>query len=547
MSETYKFSVDALTSQERTDRFKNLVRETCGIERVDVNLEKRLARIVSPSLLDIASIKKLLAGHGFHLAEIPQSVSQPMPPIVSVSPEQPGELTVCVAGMTCRSCELTIERKWKKLDGVKKVAADASTGKIRLVCSRTPKLDELQSVLGDDKYRVMPGDTPAAMLNTQRPTFMQLVGLFGLVLFFGWIAEKAGLLQTNISIGQGIGLGSVFLIGLLAASSSCIAVSGGLLLSSAAKFRERYGGSTPLSRMRPVFMFVAGRLTTYAVLGGVIGLIGSALSPSPTVTGSITVLAALYMLVMGLDMLHIAPSWLKRLLPRMPKALAHRAMDQEKKDHTLAPFFLGGATFFLPCGFTQALQLYALTTGSVLTSASLLFFFALGTAPALLALGWASGSLKGKVGHYFFRFSGALVVVLGLWNIQNGLTIAGYPLSLPKFEVSAAAAEPTGSGSDVQDPNVQFDGTMQVIAMSVYGLAPYYKPSDTYTVKAGIPVRMEISGLGTGCRSVFQIPKLGVKTFLEGSPTVVEFTAEKPGSYTFSCSMGMFRGTLNVI
>ncbi len=258
-------------------------------------------------------------------------------------------------------------------------------------------------------------------------------------------------------------------------------------------------------------------------------------------TGFITILAAVYMLVMGLDMLHLAPAWLKGILPKAPKALAHRAMNTEEHDHPATPALLGAATFFLPCGFTQALQLYALTTGSFFASGSLLFAFALGTAPALLALGWASGSIKGKAGAWFFKFSGALVIVLGLWNIQNGLTVAGYAVSLPRF-ASATNAPAIGA-----DPNVVFDGTQQIISMSLSGQSPYYTPSDTYTVRAGVPVKMVINGRGSGCRTIFQIPKLGVSTALSNSVNTIEFTPQNPGAYTFSCSMGMYRGTLNVI
>ena len=33
-------------------------------------------------------------------------------------------------------------------------------------------------------------------------------------------------------------------------------------------------------------------------------------------------------------------------------------------NHTLTPLLVGVVTFFLPCGFTQAMQIYAVSTGS---------------------------------------------------------------------------------------------------------------------------------------------------------------------------------------
>lgn len=391
-----------------------------------------------------------------------------------------------------------------------------------------------------------------AVPGSRRPSVFQLVVLFGVVLYVGYILSMFGLLRPEVAMGGTLGLSAVFLLGLVAASSSCVAVSGGLLLSSAAAFHQRYarmGPIGPMARMKPVLLFVGGRLASYGLLGGAIGLVGKTLVPSPTVLGLITLVAALYMLVMGLNMLSITPRWLKAITPSIPKSISKKILGAENKEGPLVPLLLGGATFFLPCGFTQALQLYALTTGSFTLSALMLLVFALGTAPSLLALGWASSSLKGATGEWFFRFAGALVVVLGVWNVSNAATIAGFSFKLPTIELSAVAAEDGTIGTDAtnDDPNVKLVDGVQLIKMKITGRDPYYLPSDNFTVKAGVPVRLEIEGQGTGCRSVFQIPKYKVSVPLIDPVNVVEFTPNQTGQAVFSCSMGMFRGRLNVI
>ncbi len=521
-----------------------------GVSRVDVNEIKGLARLVTSEPITMVALREKCAAHGLRIEEwAPAVLTHREPPGVRT----PSNITkVQIDGMTCRSCEITIERQFKKIAGVKKVEVDATRGTARIVTEggAPPKLEELQTVIGNTKYLIRDltsskREVAVAEVEKKRPSFWQIIGLFTLVLIIGAIVSRLGLLQPQTALGSSVSFAAAFLIGLVAASSSCVAVTGGLLLSTTARFRERYGNLSPLRRMQPVFLFVAGRVASYGILGGVIGAIGKALAPSPFVLGAITIAAALVMLVMGLDMLHLAPGWLKRLLPRMPKMLAHRVMDQEGKTHPATPLLLGAGTFFLPCGFTQALQLYGLATGSAFASGSVLFAFALGTTPALLALGLASSSLKGAFGRFFFRFSGALVVVLGFWNIQNGLAITGHPLSLPRF-LLARAVEPV-STANAADPNVTLDGNTQVINLTLLANPPFYSPSNEFTVQSGKPVRMEISGYGTGCRSVFQIPQLGVQQFLDQAENVVEFTPAKPGKYTFSCSMGMFRGSLDVL
>ena len=465
-------------------------------------------------------------------------------------------IKICVDGMTCHSCEITVERKLRDVAGVKKVDVNSATGTARIICHDgcTVDLQKLQAAIAGEKYTVRDLAAKSAEqnqqnLNQQRPSFLRLLGLFALVLLISSLFDKLGIFGQQTGVTQSMTLAAAIILGLVAGTSSCLAVSGGLLLSSAGKFNERYHGASKSERMRPVFLFVAGRIFSYGFLGGLIGLLGTAFTFSPFTTGMITAVAALYMLIMGLNMLKISPKWLNACLPRMPKILSHRIADAEGKEHWSAPFLLGAATFFLPCGFTQALQVYALTTGSFFGSAAILAGFAIGTAPALLALGWASSSLKGKFGKLFFQFSGALVIVLGLWNMQNGLTLAGYPISLPQFKLESAVSAETDTKQDTDktDPNVKLEGETQVIRMKLINNRPYYSPSDTFTVKAGLPVRMEIIGQGYGCRSALQIPKLKVGTYLDQDINILEFTPDKPGQYSFSCSMGMYRGTLNVV
>lgn len=532
LSHRYTFGVDALNNASRVEQIRDLLRKqlehVAGGQKIETDTKNRILTILSSEPMDFTSIKTSLQPYGFHFRELKENF-------------ECQTSKVCVDGMTCHSCEVIIERKWKKLDGVKYVEVHAASGKAKITYEGVaPSIAQLQNALGEGKYIV---SLNGSSQKTTRPSFWQLIGLFALVLLLGKILSGFGLLKESFAVGAGMGLGAIFVVGLVAASSSCIAVSGGLLLSSAAKFNERYGSASPMGRMRPVLLFVLGRVLGYGILGGLLGVIGRALTPSPLVTAFIAILAAVYMFVMGLDMLQIAPAWLKRLMPKMPKSLSHRVMDAEGKEHPFMPLGLGAATFFLPCGFTQALQLYALTTGNFTTAALSLAVFALGTAPALLALGWASSSLKGKVGRFFFKFSGALVVVLGLWNIQNGLAIAGYPISWPSFSISAPSTQ--AAGTAVPSNVAPIVNGKQIMKMNV---SSGYQPNH-FTVRAGTPVRWEIdASSGGGCASVLVSRQLGIQKLLDQSPNnVIEFTPTQTGEIAFSCSMGMYRGGITVL
>ena len=457
-----------------------------------------------------------------------------------------GTLKVAIDGMTCRSCELTVERRLRKIPGVRKVAVDLASGSAVIAADAGSEvdLDKLRAALKGEKYQISPWSAAgrSAADDGERAGFWELAAYFALAAVVAWILSRSRLSTGNWTSESG-GFWAAALVGLVAGASSCMAVSGGLLLSSVSRFNQRYASSSTAGRLRPVLLFVVGRVVSYGAFGALIGFIGQALVPSVTATGILMMLAAAFMLIMGLDMLKLAPRWLKRLLPSTPKSVAHKVMDIETRDFWLAPFLLGAATFFIPCGFTQAFQVYALSTHSVEAGAAVLAGFAVGTAPALAALGLASGLLKGQAGRMFLRFAGALVVILGLMNLQNGIILTGFSWSLP----DVTGAKPAALNRPADDGLPAVVNGKQVIKMTFGGGQAAYDP-DTFTVKAGVPVRWEIDQkTSSGCLAYVVSSKLGVSSRLEQGANVVEFTPNVPGSYTFSCSMGMYRGTINVV
>src|SRR5262249_62241598 len=140
--------------------------------------------------------------------------------------------------------------------------------------------------------------------------------------------------------------------------------------------------------------------------------------------GVLTILASLGMIRLGLQMLKLLPA-LTRFMPTMPKAFSHYIHDQAERDARGGAFVFGAATFFLPCGFTQALQLYVLAKGSFATGALTMLAFSLGTLPALLSLSAISSFATGSFQRHFLKFAGAAVVILGVADIQYGLVLTG--------------------------------------------------------------------------------------------------------------------------
>ena len=235
-------------------------------------------------------------------------------------------------------------------------------------------------LLSDTHYEVVDGqnnrETPFDWLHLMKIAIVLLI-VYVLVSIFG-------LLSFDTAVGETLSYPAIFGIGLIASISSCIAVVGGLVLTFTATVKRMNPQASRWHLFRAHLFFNVGRIISYFFLGGAVALLGTAFAPSPRTMGILSLFAAFIMILLSLDLLGLGGS--KKWIPRMPKKVSHWIYDMAESQKWWIPFALGALTFFLPCGFTQMMQIYALTTGSFLAGALTLLVFALGTLPVLLEL-----------------------------------------------------------------------------------------------------------------------------------------------------------------
>ncbi|OGG75020.1 hypothetical protein A3A34_02650 [Candidatus Kaiserbacteria bacterium RIFCSPLOWO2_01_FULL_50_24] len=440
------------------------------------------------------------------------------------------KLKLKVHGTHCASCEVLVERAWKKVPGIEKVHVTHASGKAEVWYTHKPNMHELERLIQKDGYRVVPWhERHAAHAGAHKNSitdYLEIGGAFLVLVSLYYILKQFDLLPT-FAVTEHMSYGVVFLIGLVAAASTCIAVVGGLLLAVAEKYSELHPELTGFQKFKPHIYFNTGRVVGYTMFGAAVGALGSVISLSATANGYLIIAVSIVMLILGFQLLHLFP-WMRRLTPKMPKFISHKIHDLSGKDSKAAPFTLGALTFFLPCGFTQALQLYVLATGDWQVGALTMFVFSLGTLPALVSLSAITSFAKGAFQRYFLKFAGVLVVLLAVFNINNGLTLAGLNVHIPNF----------GSSGIAQAETTPIVDGKQVVRMLVNGYT--YTPN-RFTVTEGIPVEWQIDGRNAvGCGQVLVIPTTGLTKYLsKDAVTIVRFTPEKTGEIPFNCSMGM--------
>ena len=189
----------------------------------------------------------------------------------------------------------------------------------------------------------------------------------------------------------------------------------------------------------------------------------------------------------------------------------------------------------MPCGPLQAMQLYALGTGSFVAGAASMFFFSLGTVPLMFGLGAVVTILGSKFTKKMMKVSAVLVAVLGVVMLSRGLVLSG--VTIPVFSTQKAQTE------DVYQ--VKMKDNIQYITSQ---LQPGSYP--VITVQRGLPVVWSIKADKNninGCNRTVVIPKYNIEMTFKPGDNIIKFTPDESGNIRHSCWMGMIKGQIRVV
>jgi hypothetical protein len=221
------------------------------------------------------------------------------------------------------------------------------------------------------------------------------------------------------------------------------------------------------------------------------------------------------------------------------------------------PIVIGLLNGLMPCGPLQAMLIYAAGTGSALEGALVMAAFGLGTIPLMLALGSITSiAASSRIWiHKIVKFSGVLVIVLGIIMLNRGFALTGIdPFGVFSFAISPKSTSNLSQvfpilndsgagklGDNSTNPKYQ--------EITMYIISSGWNP-DTFTVKKGILVKWTIIAKElTYCNKGIKAPKLGMSHTFDnvGDTFTFEFTPTEVGTIPFTCWMGMISGKIEVI
>ncbi len=443
-----------------------------------------------------------------------------------------------VEGMTCTGCETRIENAVKKLDGIEKVKAIYNSSNVYVTYNADAvKLKTIIDTIEKLNYTVK--NKPTDMTNNIKtsnisdnelkwPKVGQIAGIAVIVLALYVIIKNTIGFNFVPEVNQSMGYGILFFIGLLT-SLHCVAMCGGINLSVCVRYKASDGDSK-LDRLKPSLLYNLGRVISYTIIGGIVGGIGSVVSFSGAAKGLVAILSGIFMVIMGINMLNIIPA-LKKFNPRMPKIFAKKVHENSG---SRGPLLVGLLNGLMPCGPLQAMQLYALGTGSAMTGAISMFLFSLGTVPLMFGFGAVSSFLSSKFTHKMMKVSAVLVLLLGIIMLNRGLSLSGFNTN------------PVFGASSTQGGVAKIEGNVQIVSTKLD--SGRYSP---ITVQKGIPVRWIITAESkdiNGCNNRLNIPEYNIENMpLKAGENVIEFTPDREGKFVYSCWMGMISSNIKVV
>lgn len=343
--------------------------------------------------------------------------------------------------------------------------------------------------------------------------FKEFLIIFISILLLWFLMNKIfGINIFNIipSIDSKITYGMLFITGLLT-SIHCISMCGAINLIAIIDNKTK-------NYKRPI-LYNLGRLTSYTIMGGIVGLIGSALSINESINGIIIIIASILMFLMSLKMLGIFDFKLPFSKIRI-------------KRKTRNPFVIGLFNGIMPCGPLQSMQIYALSTGSFFKGVLSMFLFCLGTIPLMLSVGLIYNLIKGKEKILINKVASILILILSIVMLNRGLLSLNIDITKPFTNYSEFTSSKLKDNYQIVEFNLNYNKYEDII------------------LQKGVPVKMIIhvkSKYLTGCNNEIILRDFNIIKKLNVGDNIIEFTPEKTGDYTYTCWMNMIKNNIKVI
>jgi len=212
-----------------------------------------------------------------------------------------------------------------------------------------------------------------------------------------------------------IDLIALMTIAFLGSIGHCSGMCGGFVIAyTSAKIDEKW---RKIYQALAHFLYNIGRVTSYAILGAIFGLLGSVIPVTMMAKGILFFVIGLIMVLMGFSLMGKI-----KFITYLESSIAENNLFKRAfrslvdKQSLLSFYLLGVLNGFIPCGFVYFFLAGAVATASPIYGAIVMFVFGLSTIPILFSIGFVVSFLKsGKLRNFMMKVSALLIILFGLF------------------------------------------------------------------------------------------------------------------------------------
>ncbi len=213
----------------------------------------------------------------------------------------------------------------------------------------------------------------------------------------------------------------------------CMAMCGGFVTAASGFAGRSAGQSLPVQPARAVSLGALvsnlGRITTYALLGVLVGSAGGLLTDAldwRPLQRTLYVIANLFLLTLALAIATRRDrfAWLQRYGAALFRKFSPAVPRLRSRQGVAAKFGLGMIWGLVPCGLIYSVLPIALFAGGAWQGAAVMLAFGIGTLPNLLAAAWVLARAPMALDNRSIRYLAASLLcgfaVLGIWRALFG-------------------------------------------------------------------------------------------------------------------------------
>lgn len=418
---------------------------------------------------------------------------------------------VKIDGISCDNCRNKIKNELLKISEVNEVNITKNIAKITYI----DKIDKEEIIKTINNLGYLTKNSYISQNindidnNIKLKEFILILSVIIFIIYILRIILGINIFNVIPNIDNNLSYGMLFITGLLT-SIHCISMCGAINIVATYNKENKFSIKKPL-------LYNIGRIISYTIIGGLIGLIGNIITVNDTINGIIIILTSLVMILMSLNMMNI---------------INFKPPHIKLKYKPNNSFLIGLLNGLMPCGPLQSMQLYALSTGSFLKGALSMLVFSLGTLPLMLSVGIFLSIFSKDKKILLNKIASVLILILSLSMLNRGISTLG--ININSFNKNYNDYVKSTIIDDIQE--VQINLT-------------YGKYGDIL-VQKGKKVKLIINvdkKYLTGCNDTVIIKEFNIKQELKEGENIIEFTPNKIGTYSMNCWMNMIKNNIKVV